>query len=127
MKPPWEILKLLADPTRLRLLCLLQREELAVAELQEIRDLEVAAALQPIESPVSGRIVAVEAVLGDRVEAGDALFQIERGWDVLPGAIQRLNTLITSRMPALHDMVSQAGFRSDLGDPIEVPVPPRGR
>ena len=39
MKPPWEILKLLADPTRLRLLCLLQREELAVAELQEILEM----------------------------------------------------------------------------------------
>jgi photosystem II stability/assembly factor-like uncharacterized protein len=59
--------------------------------------------------------------------SADALYQIESGWDALPGAIQRLNTLITSRMPALHDMVSQAGFRPDLGDPIQVPVPPRGR
>ncbi len=57
----------------------------------------------------------------------DALFQIERGWDALPGAIQRLNTLITSRMPALHTLVSDAGLRPDMGDPIEVPVPPRGR
>ncbi len=32
----WEILKILSDPTRLRLLSLLTREELAVAELQEI-------------------------------------------------------------------------------------------
>ncbi|RKX34595.1 MAG: transcriptional regulator [Verrucomicrobia bacterium] len=39
MKQPWEILKLLADPTRLRLLCLLQREELSVAEIQEILDM----------------------------------------------------------------------------------------
>ena len=36
MPEPVEILKLLADGTRLRLLHLLQREELAVAELQEI-------------------------------------------------------------------------------------------
>jgi ubiquinone/menaquinone biosynthesis C-methylase UbiE/DNA-binding transcriptional ArsR family regulator len=33
---PWETLKLIADPTRLRLLNLLEREELSVAELQEI-------------------------------------------------------------------------------------------
>ena len=48
-----------------------------VYAISETARLEVAEALQPLESPVSGRIVAVEAVLGDRVEAGDALFQIE--------------------------------------------------
>ncbi|MGF1452639.1 MAG: ArsR/SmtB family transcription factor [Opitutales bacterium] len=36
MPEPWETLKLLADPTRLRLLSLLRREELSVAELQEV-------------------------------------------------------------------------------------------
>ena len=36
MNAPWEILKTLSDPTRLRLLALLSREELSVAELQEI-------------------------------------------------------------------------------------------
>jgi len=39
LKQPWEILKLLADPTRLRLLGLLQQEELSVAEIQEILDM----------------------------------------------------------------------------------------
>ena len=32
----WDILKTLSDPTRVRLLALLLREELSVAELQEI-------------------------------------------------------------------------------------------
>src|SRR6185312_8868616 len=32
----WDILKTLSDPTRVRLLALLMREELSVAELQEI-------------------------------------------------------------------------------------------
>ena len=36
MNASWDILKTLSDPTRLRLLALLMREELAVAELQEI-------------------------------------------------------------------------------------------
>jgi ArsR family transcriptional regulator len=36
MNPPWDILKMLADPTRLRILALLGREELAVTELCEI-------------------------------------------------------------------------------------------
>ncbi|MEM9159295.1 MAG: metalloregulator ArsR/SmtB family transcription factor [Verrucomicrobiota bacterium] len=39
MKPSWDILKVLADPTRLRLLALLQQEELSVAELQEVLDM----------------------------------------------------------------------------------------
>lgn len=36
MNEPWDILKILADATRLRLVILLREEELAVAELQEI-------------------------------------------------------------------------------------------
>ncbi len=39
MPAPWEILKLLADPTRLRLVHLLAQEELSVAELQEILEM----------------------------------------------------------------------------------------
>ncbi len=39
MPEPWETLKLLSDPTRLRLLSLLNAEELSVAELQEILDM----------------------------------------------------------------------------------------
>ncbi len=35
MKPAWETLKVLAEPTRLRILALLSQEELSVAELQE--------------------------------------------------------------------------------------------
>ena len=39
MPDPWDTLKLLADPTRLRLVALLQLDELSVAELQEILDM----------------------------------------------------------------------------------------
>ena len=39
MPPPWDILKLLADSTRLRILALLRDESLSVAELQEILDM----------------------------------------------------------------------------------------
>jgi len=39
MADSWEILKLLADSTRVRILSLLSREELSVAELQEILDM----------------------------------------------------------------------------------------
>ena len=36
MNASWDTLKILSDPTRLRLLALVMREELSVAELQEI-------------------------------------------------------------------------------------------
>ncbi len=39
MTDPWDILKTLADPTRMRLLLLLREEELSVAELQEILEM----------------------------------------------------------------------------------------
>lgn len=39
MGDSWEILRLLADPTRVRLLALLRQEELSVAELQEVLDM----------------------------------------------------------------------------------------
>ena len=39
MLDPWDVIKLLADPTRLRLIHLLTKEELSVAELQEILDM----------------------------------------------------------------------------------------
>ena len=54
----------------------------------------------------------------------DMLYQLERGWDVLPGAIDRLNAVIEDRMPALFSAVQAAGVGPDLGDPIRVPSPP---
>ncbi len=39
MNASWDTLKLLSDPTRLRILALLLREELSVAELQEVLDM----------------------------------------------------------------------------------------
>ncbi len=68
----------------------------------------------------------VSGALGSYYTAptADMLWQLERGWDALPGAIQRLNALLTDRMPSLYDAVQAAGIRPDLGDPIEVPIPP---
>jgi len=54
----------------------------------------------------------------------DQMWQLERGWETLPAAVERLNALITTRMPALLDAVLQSGIGPDLGDPIEIPVPP---
>ena len=54
----------------------------------------------------------------------DMLYQIERGWEALPDAIDRLNILVEERMPALYTAVQEAGIHPDLGERIRVPVPP---
>ena len=56
----------------------------------------------------------------------DQLWTIERGWEKVPGAIERLNAVITDRMPALYRAMGEAGIRPDAGEPVEVPVPPVG-
>ena len=54
----------------------------------------------------------------------DMLYQIERGWEALPDAIDRLNILVEERMPALYAALREAGVHPYLGERIRVPVPP---
>jgi photosystem II stability/assembly factor-like uncharacterized protein len=70
----------------------------------------------------SGQMNAMESYHGP--PSADMLWALERGWDVIPGVVTRINELITDRMPALFTMVSQAGLVPDVGGPITVPVPP---
>lgn len=70
MPAPWEILKLLADPTRLRLVALLAQEELSVAELQEILDMG-----QSRISTHLGLLRGAELVL-DRREGKKAFYRL---------------------------------------------------
>lgn len=73
MPASWEILKLLADPTRLRLLNLLRTEELSVAELQE--------ALGMGQSRISthlGLLRGVDVVM-DRRQGKKSFYQLNPG------------------------------------------------
>lgn len=70
MPAPWEILKLLADPTRLRLVQLLAQEELSVAELQEILEMG-----QSRISTHLGLLRGAELVL-DRREGKKAFYRL---------------------------------------------------
>ncbi len=54
----------------------------------------------------------------------DALFQLERQWERLPEAIERINAVITERMPALNRMLDEHGVRPGAGETIEVPRKP---
>jgi len=54
----------------------------------------------------------------------DQLWGIDQTWAALPGVIQKVNALITERMPAFEQRVSAAGLRPAVGDPIPVPRRP---
>ncbi len=56
----------------------------------------------------------------------DALWQLDRGWTALEGAVGRLNAVITDRMPAFYRALDENGIRPDPGAPIEIPRPPGG-
>lgn len=67
---PWEILKTLSDPTRLRLIALLSREELSVAELQEILGMG--------QSRISSQLALLRTVnlVSDRREGKNAFYSL---------------------------------------------------
>lgn len=56
----------------------------------------------------------------------DQLWQVERAWEVLPPAAERLNVIVLTRMPAFNAMLNAEGVRPTLGDPIEMPRRPGG-
>ena len=55
----------------------------------------------------------------------DQLWQIDRSWEELPAVIERLNGLLTERLPALNAQVYAEGLRPKAGEPVVMPT--RGR
>lgn len=83
MADSWETLKLLADSTRVRILSLLTREELSVAELQEVLDMG-----QSRISSHLGLLRQGELVL-DRREGKKTFYAINQSFDVQGLALMR--------------------------------------
>lgn len=83
MSTPWDQLKILSDPTRLRLLSLLAREELAVAELQEI--------LGMAQSRISTQLALLRqaGLVSDRREGKKAFYSLRPGLPARPAALLR--------------------------------------
>jgi photosystem II stability/assembly factor-like uncharacterized protein len=54
----------------------------------------------------------------------DVMLQIDLAWDKVPGLVERLNTVITTQMPALNAQLNEHGIRPLPGDPLEVPRKP---
>ena len=63
-----------------------------------------------------------EGILGSStLPTQDQLWQIDAAWDSVPSLVERLNALLTDRVPALNASMDAEGVRPDPGEPVVVP------
>lgn len=93
----WDILKALSDPTRLRLLALLMREELSVAELQEILGMG--------QSRISSQLALLRQVnlVTDRREGKKAFYSLRPHLSAKSLALLRAATESVSELPVIAE------------------------
>ena len=56
----------------------------------------------------------------------DQLWQTDRTWEELPALIERVNGMLTTRMPAVHARVYAEAVRPELGEAVVMPVREKG-
>jgi ubiquinone/menaquinone biosynthesis C-methylase UbiE/DNA-binding transcriptional ArsR family regulator len=98
----WDNLKILSDPTRLRLLALLLREELSVAELQEVLGMG--------QSRISSQLAQLRqaGLVSDRREGKNAFYSLRPN---LPAPIL---ALLRAALDAVAELPALAEDRSNL-------------
>ncbi|PTX92555.1 metalloregulator ArsR/SmtB family transcription factor [Opitutus sp. ER46] len=102
MNSSWDILKILSDPTRLRLLALLSREELSVAELQDI--------LAMGQSRISSQLAQLRQakLVLDRREGKNAFYSLQ---EKLPAKTQ---ALLGAAIDSISELPILAADRENL-------------
>ena len=94
--------------------------------------------IEEMAEAVSGELEAIEDDFDDAdggtgigqmegwsgAPTADQLYAIDRAWDAIPALIERLNAVLTERMPALESLVADLGVRPDLGEPVRIPPRP---
>jgi photosystem II stability/assembly factor-like uncharacterized protein len=51
----------------------------------------------------------------------DLLQSLDDAWEDIGSVIERINSIVTGRMPGLYQMLNDAGVRADPGEPIPIP------
>jgi ubiquinone/menaquinone biosynthesis C-methylase UbiE/DNA-binding transcriptional ArsR family regulator len=102
MNPSWDILKTISDPTRLRLLALVMREELSVAEIQEILGMG--------QSRISSQLALLRqaGLVADRREGKKAYYSLRSN---LP---PRQLALLKAASDCINDLPAVAEDRDNL-------------
>ena len=94
--------------------------------------------IEEMAEAVSGELEAIEDDFDDAdggtgigqmegwsgAPTADQLYAIDRAWDAIPALIERLNAVLTERMPALESLVADLGVRPNLGEPVRIPPRP---
>jgi ubiquinone/menaquinone biosynthesis C-methylase UbiE/DNA-binding transcriptional ArsR family regulator len=93
----WDLLKTLSDPTRLRVLALLMREELSVAELQEILGMG--------QSRISSQLALLRQVnlVSDRREGKKAFYSLRTDIPSKSLTLLKAATDSVTELPAIHE------------------------
>lgn len=102
MNASWDSLKILSDPTRLRVLALLLREELSVAELQEILGMG--------QSRISSQLAQLRqaGLVTDRREGKNAFYSLRTG------LAPRILNLLKAALEAIADQPALGEDRDNL-------------
>jgi ArsR family transcriptional regulator len=98
----WDTLKILSDPTRLRLVALVSREELSVAELQEILGMG--------QSRISSQLALLRqaGLVSDRREGKKAFYSLS------PGLLPKQRALLTAAADCVAELAVMAEDRDNL-------------
>lgn len=102
MNASWDTLKILSDPTRLRLVALVSREELSVAELQEILGMG--------QSRISSQLALLRqaGLVSDRREGKKAFYSLS------PGLGPRQRALLSAAADCVAELTVMAEDRDNL-------------
>ncbi|MBL9201335.1 MAG: ArsR family transcriptional regulator [Opitutaceae bacterium] len=102
MDASWDILKILSDPTRVRLLALVSREELTVAELQEVLGMG--------QSRISSQLALLRSVnlVADRRDGKNAFYSLR------PALPARTAALIRAAIDSVAELAVIAEDRENL-------------
>ncbi|HZZ56690.1 MAG TPA: metalloregulator ArsR/SmtB family transcription factor [Opitutaceae bacterium] len=97
MSATWDLLKTLSDPTRVRLLALVMREELSVAELQEILGMG--------QSRISSQLALLRQVglVADRREGKKAFYSLRPGLPPEQAALLNAAVGAVAQQPAVAE------------------------
>ena len=94
--------------------------ESLMEELTAIRE-ELTEVEEELELARDNASVAGAIQGSSTLPTADQLWQVDRAWEVLPAAVERLNEIVLTRMPALNAMLNAEGVRPSVGETIEIP------
>ena len=60
------------------------------------------------------------------VPTADQIWQEDHAWEIMPAVLDRLNTLVSSRVPGLNEQLYAEGVRPSAGEPVRLPRRPTG-